>query len=174
MAKQANAEQVAADLRPANFRGAVQLLRTIDAKKDKISSINNSIGEVYGKIEGMKVNRKAAKIFVGLDKLEPDDRTDIIRSLNGLMDVAEWPAVEADLADQAEGNIVSMRLGQGHDPEFDEDTDAAEDDDDDEDDDGESDRPQNADGADKFLRGLPPKPGMSPADVDAPKGPRLQ
>ena len=111
MAKAANAANVAADMRPPNFRSAVQLLRGIDKKKEKIAGVTAEIGDIFAKVEGHKVNKKAARMFVTLDNLEPEDRVDIMRSLNGLIDAAGWEETAADLVDKAEGNVVAMRAG---------------------------------------------------------------
>lgn len=111
MANKASADTVRADMQPPNYRAAVQRVRTIPAKRDKIGSINGEIADIYAKIEGHKVNRRAAKIFYALDRMEPEDRADVIRSLNGLCDAAGWDETEEDLVDQAEGNIVHLRVG---------------------------------------------------------------
>lgn len=103
MARKATADNVRADMQPPNFRAAVQIIRTIKAKTDRISGINGEIGNIHAKVEGFKVNRKAGRIFLALDKLEPDERTDILRSLNGLFDASGWDAPQDDLVDQAEG-----------------------------------------------------------------------
>lgn len=133
MAVRANADQVAADMRPADYRGAVKRLRGIQAKKEKIGSVNGEIADIYAKVEGLKVNKKAARIFLTLDKLEPDERADVMRSINGLVDSAEWEGA-GDLVDAAEGNeksnLVHFPTGKG--------TPAAEPDDDDENDAGEN------------------------------------
>ena len=113
MAERATADRVAADMRPPNFRGAVQRLRTIKAKKERIAGITSEIGGIFDAVEGFKVNKKAAKIFLPLDALEPDERADIIRSLKGLIEAAGW--TEGDLVDQAEGgggNIIAASFGR--------------------------------------------------------------
>ena len=112
MAKKATAEAVAADMRPPDFRAAVQRIRTIGAKKDKIASVNGEIADIYAKVEGHKVNRKAAKIFAALDGLEQPERDDILRSLSGLADAAGWDEESQDLVDQAEGTVVHARFGK--------------------------------------------------------------
>lgn len=112
MAKKATADAVAADMRPPDFRAAVQRIRTIGAKKDKIASVNGEIADIYAKVEGHKVNRKAAKIFAALDGLEQPERDDILRSLSGLADAAGWDEESQDLVDQAEGTVVHARFGR--------------------------------------------------------------
>ncbi len=116
MANKASAENVQADMQPPNYRSAVQRIRTIPAKKDKISSVNGEIADIYAKIEGHKVNRKAAKIFYALDRMEGDERADVLRSLNGLCDASGWDETSEDLVDQAEGNVVQMRVGSTRSP----------------------------------------------------------
>ena len=111
MANKASAENVRADMQPPNFRAAVQRLRTIPAKRDKISSVNGEIADIYAKVEGHKVNRKGAKIFYALDRMEPEERADVLRSLNGLCDAAGWDETDEDLVDQAEGKVVHLRVG---------------------------------------------------------------
>lgn len=111
MANKATADTVRADMAPPNFRGAVQQIRTTKAKKDRISGINGEIAQVYVKVEGFKVNRKAAKVFYALDNMEQDERMDFMRSLNGLCDASGWDETGEDLVDQAEGNVVPLRIG---------------------------------------------------------------
>ena len=108
--KKADPAKLAADMSPPNYRGAVQRLRTISAKKDKIASVNGEIADIYAKVEGHKVNRKAARIFVALDKLEKADRDDVMRSFDGLVEAAGWDAETEDLVDKAEGNVVPLRM----------------------------------------------------------------
>lgn len=86
----ATAEKVAADMSPPNYRGAYKVLGGIDAKMAKIASLNGEIGGIFDRVEGFKVNKKAAKIFMALDKLEAVERNDIMKSLEGLIGVAEW------------------------------------------------------------------------------------
>lgn len=112
MGNKATKDNVAADMSPPNYRAAVQRLRTIKAKRDKISSLNGEIGNVYGAVEGHKVNKKGARIFMVLDALEPADRADVIRSFNGLCDAAGWDDKIEDMVDKAEGNIISARFGK--------------------------------------------------------------
>ena len=110
MAERATAAGVAADMKPPNYRGAVQRIRGIKAKKSRIAGINGEISGIYDTVEGYKVNKKAARIFLALDGLEADERQDIIRSLLGLIEVAEWD--QGDLVDQAEGagNVVAAQF----------------------------------------------------------------
>jgi hypothetical protein len=112
MADKASADRVAADMKPPNFRAAVQLIRgAIQKKKDRISGINGEISNEWAKVEGNKVNKKAGRIFMMLDKLEHDERTDIMRSLNGMIDAAGWDESASDLVDKASGNVVHLRVG---------------------------------------------------------------
>jgi hypothetical protein len=113
MARKADASSVSDAIRPADFRGAVMLIRTIDAKKDKIASVNGEIGDIWAKVEGKKVSKAAGKMFLTLDKKEPDDRVTIMRDLNKLIDAAGWSETAADLVDMAEDNVVQMRAGKG-------------------------------------------------------------
>jgi hypothetical protein len=119
MANKASADKVQADMQPPNFRAAVQRIRTIQAKKDKIGSVNGEIADIYAKIEGHKVNRQAARIFYALDRMEADDRADVMRSLNGLCDASGWDSTEEDLVDQAEGTVVELRFGGTRSPAVD-------------------------------------------------------
>lgn len=112
MAERASRDRVAADMQPPNWRAAVQLIRiSIEKKKAKIAEVNSAIGDDWGKVEGFRVNKKAGRIFGMLDKLENDERTEIMRSLNGLIDAAGWDREAADLADQADGKVVHLRVG---------------------------------------------------------------
>lgn len=111
MANKATPDRVAADMRPPNYRGALAHIRsTIVKKKDKVSSLNGEIAATYAQIEGMKVNKKAAKLFGSLDKMEASERNDVLRSLQGLVDVAEWEKDITDLVDGAQDNVVHLRF----------------------------------------------------------------
>lgn len=112
MGNKATTDNLAADMSPPNYRAAVNRLRTIKVKKDKISSVNGEIADVYAKVEGHKVNRKGAKIFMILDGLEAAERNDVMRSIDGLADAAGWDQQEQDMVDQAEGKIVHLRFGK--------------------------------------------------------------
>lgn len=112
MGNKATTDKLAADMSPPNYRAAVLRLRTIKVKKDKISSVNGEIADVYAKVEGHKVNRKGAKIFMILDGLEAAERADVMRSIDGLADAAGWHEEEQDMVDQAEGKVVHMRFGK--------------------------------------------------------------
>lgn len=119
MAERANADSVAADIRPPQYRPAVKLMRVdIKKKKERISGINGEIGDIWGKIEGMKVPKAAGRIFMALDAMEDVERREILRCINGLIDAAEWNEPEADLADLASGDRVANRIGPN--PEVDE------------------------------------------------------
>lgn len=111
MAKKASAANVQADMAPPNYRSAVQHIRSAKAKKDKISGINGEIAQIYAKVEGFKVNAKAGKIFYALDNMTPEDRLDVMRSLNGLCDAAGRDETDSDLVDDAEGKVVHLRVG---------------------------------------------------------------
>ena len=118
MAEAANAENVNQGARPPDYRYAVQQIRgNIEKKKDRISSINGEIADVFAKIESRGVNKKGARIFAMLDKLEGPERLDVLRTVNGMCDASGWPDDNADLADQAEGNVVRMRVGKTADAE---------------------------------------------------------
>ena len=111
MAKRADAETVQSDMQPPNYRGAVQKMRLIPAKKDRISSITGEIGDIYAKVEGMKCNRKGAKIFYALDRMEQSERDDVLRTLEGLLAAAGYDEENrTDLMDIAEGaRVLPMR-----------------------------------------------------------------
>jgi hypothetical protein len=114
MAERASAAGVAADMNPPKYREAVKRLRGIVAKKAKIAGVNGEISGIYDTVEGYKVNKKAGRIFLTLDALEADERADILRSLFGLIEVAEWEP-GGDMVDQAEGaaagNIIAAQFG---------------------------------------------------------------
>lgn len=112
MGNKATTDKLAADMSPPNYRAAVLRLRTIKVKKDKISSVNGEIADVYAKVEGHKVNRKGAKIFMILDGLEAAERADVMRSIDGLADAAGWDQQDQDMVDRAEGKVVHMRFGK--------------------------------------------------------------
>lgn len=111
MANKATADSVRADMAPPNFRAAVQQIRTTKAKKDRISGITGEISQIYAKVEGFKVDKKAGRVFYMLDNLEHDERMSFMRSLNGLIDAAGWETEAADLVDSAENKVVQLRVG---------------------------------------------------------------
>lgn len=112
MGSKATTDKVAADMSPPNYRAAVQRLRRIKVKKDKISSVNGEIADVYAKVEGHKVNRKGAKIWMILDSVDAAERNDMIRTIDGLSDAAGWDEEAKDMVDLAEGTVVHMRFGK--------------------------------------------------------------
>lgn len=112
MAQKASGETIAADMRPPNYRAAVQRLKTIKAKKDRIAGINGDIADVFAKVEGHKVNKKAARMFLVLNNLEVAERNQVFRDLNGLLDAAGMDEDGQDLVDAAEGNVVHHRFGR--------------------------------------------------------------
>jgi hypothetical protein len=113
MGTKGSAEQVASDMRPPNYRGAVQKLRGIKAKKDRIAGLNGEISGIFDSVEGFKCNKKGARIFMMLDSLEKVERDDILRTVNGCAEAAEWDKEIEDLADMAAGTVVSGRFGGG-------------------------------------------------------------
>lgn len=113
MAQKATPENVAADMSPPNYRAAVQRIRTIKAKKDRVSGINGEIADVWTKVESHKVHKGAGKDFLRLDGMEPEERVRYMRDLNGLIDAAGWDATQQDMVDIAEDKVVHMRFGQG-------------------------------------------------------------
>jgi hypothetical protein len=121
MADAANDDSVGAAIRPPQYRKAVQDIRgRIEPKRDKVSSINGEIADAWAKIEGLGCNKIGAKIFQKLDQLEPDERADVLRTIQGMISVSEWPELN-DLVDQAEGNTASYNLvGGGSEEEEDE------------------------------------------------------
>lgn len=114
MARQASKDSVAADMRPVNYRGAVNRMKLIKSKSDKQKAIAGEIGDIYAKCEGIEgVNKAACKIFNGLAKLEPEDRLLVFRDLNGLLDAAGFSEEGADLVDKAQGSVVPFRMPTG-------------------------------------------------------------
>lgn len=137
MANNASAEKVAADMRPPDYRYAVQMIRgAIEKRKTKISSLNGEISDDWAKIESKGVHKKGARMFAAIDKLEHAERMDIMRSFNGLCDAAGWPESEGDMVDSAEGTVVPMRM---RDPVSSAEVDPEDDDFEDDGDDGEED-----------------------------------
>lgn len=114
MAAKASADKVAADMRPPDYRFAVQTVRgTLPTEKAHIARINGKIGDMFARIEGKGVNKKGAKIFAALDVLEPEERNDILRTLEGMVAASGWELDAHDLADEAEGrdNVVHALFG---------------------------------------------------------------
>lgn len=112
MADKATKERLAADMKPPNYREAIARIRSIDTKKDRIAAVTAEIGEIWAKVEGHKVDKKAGKIFQTLDKLDDEDRVTVLRDINGLCDAAGWSKTGADLVDKAQNNVVSLRVGE--------------------------------------------------------------
>lgn len=111
MAQAASTDKVAADMRPTDYRGAVNRMKAIKAKSDKQKAISGEIGDIYGKCEGVHgVNKMAAKIYYGLSKLEPEELLTVFRDINGLLDAAGALKDGADLVDQADDTVVPMRF----------------------------------------------------------------
>lgn len=133
MVTKANSENLAADMSPPNYRAAVQRIRSIPAKKVKVSSINGDIADIWSKVEGHKVFKQAGRAFLKLDGMEHVERMRFMRDLNGLIDAAGWPTEDEDMVDMAEGRKVQMRVGASGDPDPDDEDDLDLDDDDDSD-----------------------------------------
>lgn len=126
MPERATPDKVQADMSPPNYRSAVKLLRTIEGKKKKIASVNGEIGGVFDRVTGFKCNKKGARIFLMLDGLEQKERDDILRTLDGLINVAEWGDLD-DMVDNAEDNVRHVQFGRS--PVAEEDDDDASDED---------------------------------------------
>lgn len=111
MAKAATSESVAAGRRDPQYHNAIALIRgSLRQKKDKISSINGELKEIWDKIEaGMKVDKIGARMFMQLDKLEPDERQAAYRAFLGMAEASDWPEMTGDLVDQAEGKELDPR-----------------------------------------------------------------
>lgn len=148
MANKATAEKVAADMRPPDYRYAVQTIRGgVNQKKAKVSSLNGELSDLYAKIESKGVHPKAAKFWAGIDKLEPVERMQIMRSFNGMCDASGWPETDGDMVDAAEGKVVSMRMGNGDsDADEGEDAEPETQGDEDDEDEGEDDEPEPVSG----------------------------
>jgi hypothetical protein len=113
MAKAATTDSVANANRLPAFKAVLTILRVeMKKKKDRIAGINGEMADLWGRVEGHKVDKLGAKMFMMMDKLEPDERVAAMRSFDELCDLAEWPEMAADLADLAEGKEVPMRMGQ--------------------------------------------------------------
>lgn len=111
MANAASSDRVSADMKPTDYRGAVQRMKGIKAKTDKQKSIAAEIGDIYTKVEGVHgVNKTAAKIFHALSKLEPEEALLVFRDVNGLLDAAGIAEEGADLVDNAQDRVVHMRF----------------------------------------------------------------
>lgn len=111
MADKATAERVAADMSPPGYRQAVQRIRTIQPHKEKIAKVNGDISDIWAKVEGHKVDKRAGRIFLILDRLEPVERMMVFRDLNGLADSAGWEEQNGDLVDTAQNKVVNLRMG---------------------------------------------------------------
>jgi hypothetical protein len=111
MADRATSDRIAADMQPPKYREAVKRIRGINAKKQKIGGVNGEIKGIYDQIEGYRVDKRAARIFLTLDNMEHEDRVTIFRDLNKMIDVADWAPAQADIVDQAQGNVVTLRAG---------------------------------------------------------------
>lgn len=114
MAKAASSEAISDAIRPADFRGSVNLIRTIPAKKEKIAEINGTIGDIWSKAsEGKKVHKEACKMFARLDKKEEMERAQILRDLMKLVEHSGWDTEVRDLVDLAEMDASPPPAGKG-------------------------------------------------------------
>ncbi len=111
MAKSASVENVQADMQPPNYRAAVQKVRTLQAKKDKIGSLNGEIGQIWAQTEGHRCNKKGAKIFYTLDRMEASERNDVLRTLEGMLAAAGYDEeAREDMLDKIpKGSVLPMR-----------------------------------------------------------------
>ena len=113
MAKAATKESVSAAMKPVDYRGAFKRLTGIDAKKAKQQAAAKEIGDIFSAAEGIcGVDKRAAKIFMIMRKLDEGDLVTVFRDLNGLLDAAGLVTSAADLVDQAENNVVEMRMNK--------------------------------------------------------------
>lgn len=111
MAKAASSDRVSADMKPTDYRAAVKRMEAIAAKTAKQKSIAAEIGDIYEKVAGIcGVDKRAAKIFHVLSKLEPEDQLLVFRDLNGLLDAAGVMEQGADIVDKAQDKVVHMRM----------------------------------------------------------------
>lgn len=111
MAKAATSDRVSADMRPTDYRGAVKRMEAIAAKTAKQKAMASEIGDIYDKVAGVcGVDKRAAKIFHAISKMEPEDQLLVFRDINGLLDASGVMSQGADLVDKAEDKVVKMRF----------------------------------------------------------------
>src|SRR3546814_13659056 len=68
-------DRVTADMRPTDYRGAVKRMEAIAAKTAKQKAMASEIGDIYEKVAGVcGVDKRAAKIFHAISKMEPEDQ----------------------------------------------------------------------------------------------------
>lgn len=103
MAKTANSENVRRDVEGPDFKGAIELIRgPIARNKSDSSSLGQDNSTIYKRIDKQYgVNRQAATMFASLDGMQADKRTDVLRSLFGLVQNAGYGNFD-DLVDRAE------------------------------------------------------------------------
>src|SRR3546814_11417240 len=111
MAKAASSDRVSADMRPTDYRGAVKRMEAIAAKTAKQKAMASEIGDIYEKVAGVcGVDKRAAKIFHAISKMEPEDQLLVFRDINGLLDASGVMSQGADLVDKANDKVVKMRF----------------------------------------------------------------
>lgn len=111
MAKAASSDRVSADMRPTDYRGAVKRMEAIAAKTAKQKAMASEIGDIYDKVAGVcGVDKRAAKIFHAISKMEPEDQLLVFRDINGLLDASGVMEQGADLVDKSQDKVVKMRF----------------------------------------------------------------
>lgn len=111
MAKAASSDRVSADMRPVDYRAAIKRMEAIAAKTAKQKSMAAEIGEIYEKVAGVcGVDKRAAKIFHAISKMEPEDQLLVFRDINGLLDASGVMSEGADLVDKSQEKVVHMRF----------------------------------------------------------------
>src|SRR3546814_3847700 len=109
-------DRVSADMRPTDYRGAVKRMESIAAKTAKQKAMASEIGDIYEKVAGVcGVDKRAAKIFHAISKMEPEDQLLVFRDINGLLDASGVMSQGADLVDKAnDKDRKSTRLNSSH------------------------------------------------------------
>lgn len=108
MAKAANGENVARDVKGPDYVEAIKLIRgPIARNKSDSSALGQDNSTLYKRIDkNFGVHPGAAKIFAGIDGMQEDKRTDCLRSLFGLIKNAGFGKFN-DLVDMAEGKTTT-------------------------------------------------------------------
>lgn len=104
MAKAANGENVARDVKGPDYVEAIKLIRgPIARNKSDSSALGQDNSTLYKRIDkNFGVHPGAAKMFAGIDAMQDDKRNDCLRSLFGLIQNAGFGKFD-DLVDRAEG-----------------------------------------------------------------------
>lgn len=108
MANKADKSRVRNDLQGPDYSGAIDIIRDqIAGKKNRVSTINGEVSDLWAQIEKKGVNKQGAKVFQRLDAMDEGDRNDVLRTIQAMAEAAGW-SKKGDMLDQVQNNVVEM------------------------------------------------------------------